>query len=162
GLDRPDPNFRGITNSIAVKFDVFNNSGEGINSTGLFTGGRSPTVREPGLAASFPDQTVNLDGTGIDLNSGHVFRITLEYDGTTLTQMIRDTGTHTQFRTSYVVNIPAFVGGSLAFVGFTGATGGLSAVQDIQTWEYQFDPPSQQPGSGSEGDGGSAGAAAPP
>src|SRR5262249_26517541 len=45
----------GIPNSVAVKFDLFNNAGEsphsdttdGLlpNSTGLFTGGRSPTIR---------------------------------------------------------------------------------------------------------------------
>src|SRR5262249_46858907 len=86
GLDHPDPSFRGIRNSIAVKFDIFNNSGEGVNSTGLFTDGRSPTVREGGLAASVPDRTVSLDGTGIDLNSGRVFRVTLAYDGTALTE----------------------------------------------------------------------------
>src|SRR5262249_54572320 len=43
GRDHPDPTFRGIRNSIAVKFDIYNNSGEGDNSTGLFTDGRSPT-----------------------------------------------------------------------------------------------------------------------
>src|SRR5262249_54546322 len=36
GLDHPDPNFRGITRSMAIKFDVFDNVGEGVNSTGIF------------------------------------------------------------------------------------------------------------------------------
>ena len=34
----------GITNSIAIKFDLFSNVGEGANSTGLYTNGASPTT----------------------------------------------------------------------------------------------------------------------
>ena len=44
----------GLPRSIAIKFDVFNNAGEGINSTGIFTGGRSPTIRQPGLTPVSP------------------------------------------------------------------------------------------------------------
>src|SRR5262249_59787535 len=40
---------RGIRNSVAVKFDFYSNLGEGDNSTGLFTDGRQPMVREFGL-----------------------------------------------------------------------------------------------------------------
>src|SRR5262249_62302233 len=83
----------GILNSIAIKFDLFNNAGEGTNSTGIFTGGRSPTVRQPGLASGFPDMSVDLTGTGIDLQSGHPFTVTLSYDGTILTETTPDTPT---------------------------------------------------------------------
>src|SRR5262249_59778547 len=96
----------GITRSVAIKFDIFNNSGEGINSTGLFTDGRSPTLRQPGLGAGFPDTSIDLTGTGIDLHSGHPFTVTLSYDGTTLTETIRDTVTNATFTTTYQGNIP--------------------------------------------------------
>src|SRR5205814_3364323 len=43
GPDRPGA-APGIPNSLAIKFDMFDNAGEGSNSTGLFTAGRSPTV----------------------------------------------------------------------------------------------------------------------
>ena len=33
----------GIINSMAVKFDLYNNQGEGVDSTGLYTGGVAPT-----------------------------------------------------------------------------------------------------------------------
>ena len=34
----------GIANSVAVKFDIYNNAGEGTDSTGLYTNGASPTT----------------------------------------------------------------------------------------------------------------------
>jgi hypothetical protein len=127
----------GLTRSLAIKFDIFNNSGEGIDSTGIFTDGRSPTLRQPGLGAGFPDTSIDLTGTGIDLHSGHPFTVTLGYDGTTLSETIKDTVTSATFTTTYVVNIAGLVGSDVGYVGFTGATGGLSVVTDIQSWTYQ-------------------------
>jgi hypothetical protein len=127
----------GLLRSVAIKFDIFNNSGEGIDSTGIFTGGRSPTVRQFGLGAGFPDTSVDLTGTGINLSSGHPFTVTLTYDGTTLTETIRDTVTGATFTTTFVVNIAALVGSDVGYVGFTGGTGGLSVVTDISSWTYQ-------------------------
>src|SRR5262249_50310200 len=65
GPDRPGAS-RGILNSVAIKFDIFDNAGEGDNSTGIFSGGRSPTVRDPALppdpTPDRPDQSVDLTG----------------------------------------------------------------------------------------------------
>ena len=125
--------YQGIANSLAVKFDLYNNSGEGIDSTGLFTNGASPTVPvNPG------DSTIDLSNTGIDLHSQDPFKVTLSYNGTVLTETILDTITHATFTTSYTVNIVALVGGNVGYVGFTGGTGGLTTVADVQTWKYQF------------------------
>src|SRR5262249_27493964 len=127
----------------------------GINTTGIFTDGRSPTIRQPGLAPGFPDTSITLDGTGIDLHSGHVFAVTLSYDSITLTETITDTVTNASFTTSYQVNIPALVASAVGYVGFTGGTGGLTAVQDILSWTYQttiqkhdHPAPIRAPGSG--------------
>src|SRR5262249_36027327 len=57
--------------------------------------------------------------------------------GTTLTETIMDTVTSATFTTSYVVNIAALVGSDVGYAGFTGGTGGLSAVQDILSWTFQ-------------------------
>jgi hypothetical protein len=160
----------GLARSLAIKFDLFNNSGEGTNSTGIFTGGRSPTIRQPGLGAGFPDTSIDLTGTGIDLSSGHPFAVTLSYDGTTLTEAIRDTVTSATFTTTYAVNIPGLVGSDVGYMGFTGGTGGLSAVQDILSWSVQTTiagrgsgggPPAPPPGPGSGGDSGSPVVASP-
>jgi hypothetical protein len=127
----------GITRSLAIKFDTFNNSGEGIDSIGIFTGGRSPTVRQLGLSPTFPDKSIDLTGTGIDLHSGHPFQVTLVYNGTTLTETIKDTVTNVTFTTSYLVNIPDVIVGGVGYMGFTGATGGSTSVQDILSWTVQ-------------------------
>ncbi len=132
GRDHPDPSFRGIQNSVALKFDLYNNSGEGTNSTGIFTGGRSPTVREPGLSGIYPDNSVNLGG-GIDLHNQHTFQVDLSYNGATLTEHITDVNTGQNFTVNYGVDIPAMVGGTTAYVGFTGGTGGLTTIADIQS-----------------------------
>jgi hypothetical protein len=127
----------GIPRSLAIKFDLFDNSGEGVNSTGIFTDGRSPTIRDPGLGVGFPDNSVSLNGSGIDLSSGHPFKVTLTYDGTTLTETITDTVTSQSFTTSYDVNIPGLLGSDAGYMGFTGGTGGLTAIQDVLSWTIQ-------------------------
>jgi hypothetical protein len=132
GPDSPGPT-RGIRNSVAVKFDFFNNAGEGSNSTGLFTDGHSPTVPQ----SASTDVLVDLDGSGIDLKSTHPFLVEMAYDGATLSVTITDTVTGASATQHYPVNIASWLGGNVAYVGFTGGTGGLTAVQDIVTWRFQ-------------------------
>ena len=107
-----------ITHSVAVKFDLYDNQGEGVNSTGLFTNGHPPTV---GLTP--PDVSIDLTDTGIDLHSEHIFQVDMTYDGTTLAVTILDTQTLALASQSYAIDIPAFVGSNDAFVGFSGGTG---------------------------------------
>jgi hypothetical protein len=114
-----------IARSVAVKFDLYNNSGEGGNSTGLFTNGAAPGV-----------PATDLTSAGIDLHSGHIFHVTLSYDGGVLKVTITDRTTKVSAMQVYLVDIPALVGGSTGFVGFTGGTGGLSATQQILTWQF--------------------------
>jgi hypothetical protein len=113
-----------IANSVAVKFDLFNNAGEGSNSTGIYTNGASPTV---------PAVTL---GSGENLDSGDIFQVHMTYDGTTLTLTITDTTTMAAFTTSWPINIPGTVGGNTAYVGFTAGTGGYFCDLDILTWTY--------------------------
>ena len=116
---------RGIPKSVAVKFDLYNNSGEGPNSTGMYLNGAAPTV--PAL---------NLTGTGINLHSGDLLNVLLTYNGTTLTEVITDLVTGAMAIETYTVNIPAIVGGNTAYAGFTASSGGASAVQQILNWSY--------------------------
>jgi hypothetical protein len=130
----------GIPNSIAIKFDNTDNFGEGPDSTGLFINGDTPGLAGPG------DTLVDLRGTGIDLQSSDVFQVTLSYNGTTLTETITDTVTGATFTHAYAVNIPALVGGNVAYVGFTSSNGSLSEKADILTWTYQFTAPTGDEG----------------
>jgi hypothetical protein len=135
GAERPDPG-RGIRRSIAVKFDVWDDAGEGSNSTGLFTDGRSPTVPEAGSG----DVLVRLEGSPIDLRSIHPFRVEMAYDGTTLAVTITDVATGRSAAQSYRVDIPSQVGGNLGYAGFTGSTGLLTSLQEIRDWVYTTPP----------------------
>jgi hypothetical protein len=119
----------GIPNSAAVKFDTFNNAGEGTNSTGLFSGGALPFVPA-------------FDVSPVVLSNTNVKKIMLNYDGTNLFETITDTVTNLSFSHTYTpVDIPTLIGGSkTAYVGFTGGTGALTSTQDIQTWTFSNPP----------------------
>lgn len=110
----------GLLNSVAVKFDLYTSPG---NTTGLYTNGVTPAT---------PQTTI----TGVNLKSGDPINVAMTYNGTTLSMTLTDAVTHGTFSTSWAVNIPSIVGGNTAYVGFTGATGGLTAVQDVSSWIY--------------------------
>jgi hypothetical protein len=115
----------GIPNSVAVKFDLFNNTGEGNDSTGLYTNGASPTV-----------PFVDLTGSGIVLTSGNTFSAHISYDGKSLYLTLRDLVTGATAVRSFPIDIPGTIGGSTGYVGFTGGSGGVTASQKILSWTY--------------------------
>jgi hypothetical protein len=118
--------YAGIGSSVALKFDLFNNAGEGNDSIGVYTGGATPTVPATDMSAS-----------GVNLHSGDVFQAQLLYDGANLYVTITDTNTGASFQTTFVVNIVNALGSTTGYVGFTGGTGGLTATQNILSWSYQ-------------------------
>ena len=115
----------GLKNDVIIKFDLFNNAGEGSDSTGLYTNYQLTTV-----------PAIDLTSTGINLHSGDIFNVQMTYNGATLTVVITDTVTNATATQTYTVNIPAIVGGTTAYVGFTGASGGATAIQQILNWSY--------------------------
>ena len=119
-----------IGKSVAVKFDLYDNNGEGPDSTGIYTNGASPTT-----------PAVDMTGSGIDLHSGDVFNVQFTYDGTNLAMTITDTTTNAKFTQTWPINIPAIVGGNLAYAGFTAGTGGLSSVQNVLSWTLSSTTP---------------------
>lgn len=117
----------GIGNSIAVEFNIAN----GVSQTALATNG---------VAGSSTD----LSASGINLHSGDQINVHMEYDGSTLTVTETDqtTGSASATQTYTNVNIPAAVGGSTAYLGFTGGTGAQTAKQEITNWLFADVPPS--------------------
>jgi Legume lectin domain/Chitobiase/beta-hexosaminidase C-terminal domain len=109
----------GILSSVALKFDLTN------NSTGLYTNGASPT--NSGGQVSI---------TGVTLSSGNPLAVSLSYNGTVLTMTIMDTVTRGTFSHSWTINIPGTVGGTTAYIGFTAATNYWWANQNILSWTY--------------------------
>jgi hypothetical protein len=114
-----------IANSLAIKFDLYSNAGEGSDSTGLYLNGALPTV-----------PATDLSTTGINFRSGDVMAVHLTYDGATLSMTITDKVTAAAWSTSWPINIPTTIGSNTAYVGFTGATGGSTAIQSVLTWSY--------------------------
>jgi len=117
--------YQDIPSSVGVKFDLYNNAGEGNDSTGLYSGGAAPTV-----------PSVDLSSAGIDLHSGDLMQAHIVYDGANLTMTLTDTVTSATVTEVFPVDIPSLVGASTAYVGFTGGTGGLAATQNVLSWSY--------------------------
>ena len=114
--------YQDIPNSVAVKFDLYGNDGEGPNSTGLFLNGAKPT--NPGA--------IDLTPSGVDLHGGRAYDATIDYKNKKLTLNIVDAEEKgKKFTHTFDVDVPAAVHGTTALVGFTGGTGGASANQDI-------------------------------
>jgi hypothetical protein len=118
--------YQGIAKSVAVKFDIYNNAGEGSDSTGVFTNGVLPTT-----------PSTDLSKTGVVLASGDVIHAHLVYNGTTLSLTLTDTKTNATVTEQYAINIPGVVGSSSAYVGFTGGSGSNGALQKILSWTFQ-------------------------
>jgi Legume lectin domain/Chitobiase/beta-hexosaminidase C-terminal domain len=118
--------FADLANSVAIKFDLYDNGGEGNDSTGLFTDGAFPSVPASNLATS-----------GIDLHSGHVFAVHLNYNGAALALTITDQTTNVTFSQQWTINIPGTVGGNTAYVGFSAGNGGATATMDILSWSFK-------------------------
>jgi hypothetical protein len=108
-----------ITPSVATDFNLY--SGNGGSKSGFTTNG-----------------TINYASTGaVDITSGHPIGVTILYDGTNATETLVDPIAGTTFTTSQVVGpLSAILGGSTAFVGFTGGTGGVNAMQTISGFTY--------------------------
>jgi len=119
--------YRTIANSVAVGFQLYSTvlGNIEVSLTGDWTNGASPSAT-PGTSTT---------GSGVNLRSGDLMNVHMTYDGTTLTWTITDSSTGKSFTQSVTINIPALTGNT-AYVGFTGATGGLTATQDILTWTY--------------------------
>ena len=118
--------YQGLADSVAVKFDLVDNAGEGGHSVGVFTGGAEPTT-----------PAVRLDDTPIHLHAQHPIRADLDYDGSVLTVTLTDTVVpdHT-WAHAFPVDIPAAVGGPTAYAGFTAGTGELVARQAVESWTF--------------------------
>ena len=117
--------YAGIGSSVAVGFQLYSSvlGNKEVSLTGDWTNGASP------------DATPGSNTTGVNLRSGDVMSVHMTYDGTTLTWTITDTVTKKAFTKSVAINIPALTG-NVAFVGFTGGSGGLTAVQNMLTWTF--------------------------
>jgi len=103
-----------IDNSVAVEFDTFKNSGNtsevSSNHLGIDTGGSVNSIATAAIASPF--------------DSGAVWTVWLDYNGTNLEVRTSANGLRPATADlNRTIDIAALVGGSSAYLGFTGATG---------------------------------------
>lgn len=120
--------YAGIGSSVAVKFATYETAPRQ-SRTGLYINGEYPNTH-----------SIDLTGTGIDLANQRPYRVEMNYDGMALNVSISDLISGVTASQAYTVNIPAIVGFTTAYVGFTGGTGGDTAIQDIRSWVYYSQP----------------------
>lgn len=121
-----DLGYTGLAQSVCIKFDLYDNAGEGTNSTGLYVNGAAPQV-----------PAIDLTPSGIDLHSGRVMNVTLsETPQSGLVLTIVDPQTGARFVHVFNVNVASVIGSSTAYAGFTGGTGGLTCTTQIIGWVY--------------------------
>ena len=97
----------GIAKSVAIKFDFYNNNGEGTDSTGLYVNGVSPTT-----------PAVDMTSSGVLLNSGDSISAHITYDGVNLIMTLTDVVVNKTFTHTFPINIPDTIGSNLAYIGF--------------------------------------------
>jgi hypothetical protein len=129
GLGYFDNGTPGITKSAGLEFRTYGAGTGYVENAGLVTYGGN-------LGAG---SAVNLD----ELN--HPIDVAITYDGSTLTEALKDTITGGTFSTCYRANIAAAVGDSTAYVGFTGGTGNGTMDDFITNFQYSSSGPTSTP-----------------
>jgi len=114
--------YGGITPSVALALNIYDPNTRGIR---LLQNG---TVTTP--FASVAPVLIGGNANPIQVN--------LTYGGGVLTAAFRDTVSAATFTTNFTVDIPAIVGGSTAYVGFTGADGGTVSTQVISNFSMSL------------------------
>jgi len=95
----------GIDHSVALSLELDNGG-----RSGLYTDGNK----------GFSNGTLT---SPLSLGLGHVVNVTIEYDGSVLTETLTDSVTLASYSADYLMDIPTIVGNDYAFIGFTGSTG---------------------------------------
>jgi hypothetical protein len=129
------PYHEGISNSIAIEFDIWDNY--------EFSDPPAPhiSIQTNGVNENTSDHTFSLGASNleIDLKDGLIHTAKIEYLNSQLSVFVDDMDVA-------ILNIPMDIQSIItlsqnnAYVGFTGATGGSTANQDILSWSFESVP----------------------
>ncbi len=114
----------GITPSAAIELNIY--SGQG---------GSGTRYAPSGLTGNY------ISTLPLDLASGDPVLVTITYNGSVLDDRLLDLITGQAFNAVYTVNLPITAGANTAYVGLTGATGGLGSQQTINSFILALNTP---------------------
>lgn len=123
-----------ITYSQAIKFDLHNNAGEGVNSTGFYLNGASPTT-----------PSIDLTPSGLNLHTGHNYHANLNFTyfspygaptpfTSSVVITITDLTTYKVFYKTIPIDSRNLAIGEFDYVGFTAGTGATPSSIQILNW----------------------------
>jgi Legume lectin domain/PEP-CTERM motif len=127
--------YGGISPSIGIEFDTYNNTAGGIPESGNHVG-----INLNGSLFSVAQQDVIPR-----MNNGGVWYSWIDYDGISDLLEVRLSQTAARPKTallSYTVDLASILGSSDAYVGFTSGTGAAGGDHDIRSWTFKdtYDP----------------------
>ncbi len=144
--------YSGVPNSVGIEFDTYNNAGYGLgnndgnssNHVSIDTNGNLNNAAitnvygngSCGFLGGSPSQNpYNADGC---MSNGHLWSVSVGYDGTLLSVSLTDPGAGSAFNaiTSYAIDIASILGTNQAYVGFTAASGAGWENHDIVGWHF--------------------------
>ena len=124
-----------------VKFDLYGTSAPGQDLTNYYLASTT-------IGGVYPESAsdLNMAPSGINIQSGDIFKVTLTYDGSNLTESITDTSTNANFTHTYTgINLPSIFAANTAFVGFGGGTGAATMGLAVNSWTYTEDTSGPSP-----------------
>lgn len=125
----------GISNSLAVEFDTWNNTGRGWADTAF---ARHTSIQTNGLNPNSPEESASLGAASIgDIGDGQIHNIRIKYVGGVLSVYVDDLATAVLSRTLDIATRIQLDQGT-AIVGLTSGTGGAQDAQghEILSWSY--------------------------
>jgi hypothetical protein len=123
-----DLGYFGITNSAAFELNIY----------ALATGGVGIGIGTNGeIANPYGAVTNSNQSTPLNLAGGDSINVNLYYSKGVLQAILTDASTSATFVTNFALgDIGSVVGDSVAYIGFTGGTGGSSSIQQISNFSF--------------------------
>ena len=115
--------YAGMQNSAALELNIYTGANQPIG-TNFATNGATGTY---------------IESVGVNLASGNPIKVDVVYDSTalTFTEILTDLVTSANYTNTFTVPaLSGIIGGNLAYVGFTGATGGAVATQTVGSFVF--------------------------
>lgn len=113
--------YNGISNSVAFEINLYPGNGQTI-----------------GIGLGINGSTGVYQATGpVSVNSTNPINVTLSWNSGVLAVTLKDAVTLATYSTNYTVgSLIPILGGNLAYVGFSGADGGVTSVQTVGNFQF--------------------------